>query len=42
MSVCVVLKVRSLESVDVVEAVCGAPVDVAKEMDVGRDDSVVA
>jgi hypothetical protein len=35
-SVCVVLKVRSLDEVVVVDAVGGASVDAASEVDVGR------
>jgi hypothetical protein len=35
-SVCVVLNVSSLDRVDVVDAVCGAPKDVAKDVCVGN------
>ena len=42
MSVCVVLKVSSLESVALDDAVCGASVDVAKEFVVGRVDGEVS
>jgi hypothetical protein len=41
MSVCVVLKVSPLESVVLDEAVCGTPVDVAKEPKVGSVDGLV-
>jgi hypothetical protein len=42
MSVCVVLKVSSLESVVLDDAVCGASVDVANEFVVGRVDGEVS
>lgn len=42
MSVCVVLKVSSLESVVELDAVYGAPVDVEKEPEVGNVERVVA
>jgi hypothetical protein len=41
MSVCVVLNVISLESVVLDDAVCGMPVDVAKESEVGSVEGVV-
>lgn len=41
MSVWVVLKVSSLESVVVDDAVCGASVEVANDVDVGRLDGMV-
>ena len=41
MSVCVVLNVISLESVVLDDAVCGMPVDVAKESEVDSVEGVV-